>query len=109
MSSQLPASLLVLERGWLSANNILCFDGDQATLVDSGYVSHAEQTVDLVRDALQGRGLDRVLKSGSQQYGITPLAQQLVGLLSPLTVAGEQDAAGLLQSVQADYESQIGG
>ena len=34
MSLDLPASLIVLERGWLSANNILFFDGDQATLVD---------------------------------------------------------------------------
>ena len=41
MSTALPDSLLVLERGWLSANNILGFDGDRATLVDSGYVSHA--------------------------------------------------------------------
>ena len=48
MTASLPESLLVLERGWLSANNILCFDGDRATLVDSGYVTHAAQTVDLV-------------------------------------------------------------
>ena len=33
------------ERGWLSANNVLLFDGDEATLIDSGYVSHADQTV----------------------------------------------------------------
>lgn len=65
MSSQLPASLLVLERGWLSANNILCFDGDQATLVDSGYVSHAEQTVNLVRHALDGRPLTRLINTHS--------------------------------------------
>ena len=55
MSVTLPPSLLVLERGWLSANNILCFDGDSATLVDSGYVTHAEQTVDIVDHALRGR------------------------------------------------------
>ena len=65
MSSQLPASLLVLERGWLSANNILCFDGDQATLVDSGYVSHAEQTVNLVHHALDGRPLTRLINTHS--------------------------------------------
>jgi hypothetical protein len=39
MSAPSPPSLLVLERGWLSANNILFFDGEQATLVDSGYVT----------------------------------------------------------------------
>jgi glyoxylase-like metal-dependent hydrolase (beta-lactamase superfamily II) len=65
MSIDLPASLLVLERGWLSANNILFFEGDQATLVDSGYVSHAGQTVDLVRNALAGRKLNRLINTHS--------------------------------------------
>lgn len=60
MSRLLPDSLLVLERGWLSANNILFFEGENATLVDSGYVSHAAQTVELVRHALDGRQLRRL-------------------------------------------------
>ena len=65
MSIKLPDSLLVLERGWLSANNILFFDGHDATLIDSGYVTHAEQTVDLVYHALDGRRLDRVINTHS--------------------------------------------
>ncbi|MBS1142629.1 MAG: Beta-lactamase-like protein [Proteobacteria bacterium] len=65
MSVTLPDSLLVLERGWLSANNILFFDGDQATLVDSGYVTHAGQTVDLVHHALDGRRLSRLVNTHS--------------------------------------------
>jgi glyoxylase-like metal-dependent hydrolase (beta-lactamase superfamily II) len=66
MNTSLPDSLLVLERGWLSANNILCFDGsERATLVDSGYVSHAGQTVDLVGHALDGRRLTRLLNTHS--------------------------------------------
>jgi glyoxylase-like metal-dependent hydrolase (beta-lactamase superfamily II) len=65
MTVDLPASLLVLERGWLSANNILFFDGDRATLVDSGYVTHAEQTVDLVYHALDGRQLGRLINTHS--------------------------------------------
>ncbi|MDR2188111.1 MAG: MBL fold metallo-hydrolase [Azonexus sp.] len=65
MNPHLPASLLVLERGWLSANNILFFEGEGATLVDSGYVSHAEQTVALVRQALGGRRLTRLLNTHS--------------------------------------------
>ena len=65
MSLDLPASMLVLERGWLSANNILFFDGDKATLVDSGYVTHAEQTVELVHNALAGRQLNRLLNTHS--------------------------------------------
>jgi glyoxylase-like metal-dependent hydrolase (beta-lactamase superfamily II) len=65
MSIKLPDSLLVLERGWLSANNILFFDGHDATLIDSGYVTHAEQTVDLVYHALDGRRLNRVINTHS--------------------------------------------
>ena len=65
MSVALPESLLVLERGWLSANNILFFDGDEATLIDSGYVMHAAQTVELVGHALCGRRLKRLINTHS--------------------------------------------
>jgi glyoxylase-like metal-dependent hydrolase (beta-lactamase superfamily II) len=65
MSAPLPESLLVLERGWLSANNILFFEGENAALVDSGYVTHAAQTVDLVGHALRGRRLKRLINTHS--------------------------------------------
>lgn len=65
MSPSLPDSLRVIERGWLSANNILCFDGDQATLIDSGYVTHAAQTVALLHQALGGRKLARLINTHS--------------------------------------------
>lgn len=48
------AGLVVFERGWLSSNNVL-FVGDAgvpATLVDSGYWTHQEQTEALLRRAL---------------------------------------------------------
>jgi glyoxylase-like metal-dependent hydrolase (beta-lactamase superfamily II) len=63
------AGLTVFERGWLSSNNVL-FAGDDvrgSTLVDSGYCTHAAQTVALVRQGLrQGLGakpLARVLNT----------------------------------------------
>jgi len=65
VSIRLPESLLVIERGWLSANNILGFDGTEATLIDSGYVTHAAQTVELVGQALAGRRLKRLLNTHS--------------------------------------------
>lgn len=58
-----PASVRVFERGWLSANNILLLDGDEATLIDSGYVSHAAQTVELVRSGLDGRRLRQLINT----------------------------------------------
>ena len=65
MTFTLPDSIRVLERGWLSANNILFLEGEQASLVDSGYVSHAEQTVQLVSHELDGRRLTRLINTHS--------------------------------------------
>ena len=66
---KLPDSIQVLERGWLSSNNILFFEGDSATLVDAGYVGHAPQTVALVKSALDARrqstGLERLINTHS--------------------------------------------
>jgi glyoxylase-like metal-dependent hydrolase (beta-lactamase superfamily II) len=53
------AGLTVLERGWLSSNNILLHGapGEGAVLVDSGHCVHAEQTLALVEHALQDERL----------------------------------------------------
>ena len=59
----LPPEITVLERGWLSANNILFIGQRDTALVDTGYCSHASQTVELVRSALQGRPLDRIFNT----------------------------------------------
>ena len=62
----LPPSITVLERGWLSANNILLRGdpGDGSTaLIDTGYCTHAAQTVALVDGALAGQPLDLVLNT----------------------------------------------
>ncbi|WP_291993732.1 MBL fold metallo-hydrolase [Candidatus Accumulibacter sp. ACC003] len=61
----LPDNLLVLERGWLSSNNIVFLEGEQAALIDSGYVTHASQTVALLEHALAGRRLTRLLNTHS--------------------------------------------
>lgn len=77
----LPAGIKVFERGWLSSNNIL-FTGNGATaLVDSGYVSHAPQTVALVRHALQGRPLDLLVNTHlhSDHCGGNAALQQAYG------------------------------
>jgi len=60
----LPASVRVLQRGWLSSNNILLFDDDgQATIVDTGYATHRDQTLALVRHALAGSRLARIVNT----------------------------------------------
>ncbi len=59
----LPTGVSVLERGWLSANNIV-FTGRYGTaLVDTGYVSHSAQTITLMNQALGGRALDFIFNT----------------------------------------------
>ncbi|GAB4441322.1 MAG: hypothetical protein OHK0026_07540 [Rhodocyclaceae bacterium] len=65
MRPQLPPHIRVLERGWLSSNNVVFLEGEGATLVDSGYVTHAPQTLALVANALGGRRLDRLVNTHS--------------------------------------------
>jgi len=60
----LPRSIRVLERGWLSSNNVVLYDdADTGTVVDTGYVTHGAQTVALVQHALEGRRLTRLVNT----------------------------------------------
>ncbi|MET3130162.1 glyoxylase-like metal-dependent hydrolase (beta-lactamase superfamily II) [Oxalobacteraceae bacterium GrIS 1.11] len=61
--TDLPEGIRVFERGWLSSNNILLQGPDDSALIDSGYLSHAPQTLALVQQGLQGRSLDRLLNT----------------------------------------------
>ena len=63
--SPLPPQIRVIERGWLSANNIVFHEGAEATLIDSGYLTHADQTLALVERALEGRKLVRLINTHS--------------------------------------------
>lgn len=54
----LPSDITVFERGWLSSNNILLRGETSTALIDSGYATHATQTVALVGAALGERALD---------------------------------------------------
>ncbi len=105
---QLPAGVQVFERGWLSANNVLLFDGDEATLIDSGYLSHADQTVGLLRAALEGHQLRRLINthSHSDHVGGNARVQRAFGcsITVPEGMAravAEWDEEALLLSVGA--------
>ena len=57
--------LTVLERGWLSANQAV-FRGDAttpATVVDTGFSGHADQTLALLDHALAGQRLGRIVNT----------------------------------------------
>ncbi|MBL0917340.1 MAG: MBL fold metallo-hydrolase [Hydrogenophaga sp.] len=55
--------ITVFERGWLSSNNILLLGDGDATVIDTGYVTHADLTVELLRQALGDRPLARILNT----------------------------------------------
>ena len=59
----LPASIKVFERGWLSSNNILLLGPGDSALIDSGYLTHAPQTLALLQHSLDGRPLDRLINT----------------------------------------------
>lgn len=62
-----PPALLpgmqVLERGWLSSNNVLFEEGDRLSVVDTGYASHARLTAALIDRAGGGRRLARIVNT----------------------------------------------
>ncbi len=65
MQVQPAPGLCVLERGWLSSNNLLieAAAGEPgAVLVDTGHLNHAGQTVALVEHALAGQAQPRLAR-----------------------------------------------
>jgi len=59
----LPSDMQFIERGWLSSNSLLLTGPDDTALVDSGYHTHAAQTLALVQHALQGRTLNTLINT----------------------------------------------
>jgi len=88
--------LTVLERGWLSSNNVLLHGepGEGATLVDSGHCADSAQTVELVRHALGGEALRRLVNTHlhSDHCGGNAALQRAFGM--PVHIPpGQWDAA----------------
>lgn len=61
--NELPNGVTFFERGWLSSNNVLIQDADQAVLVDTGYWTHAIQTSSLVASVLNDQPLTAVVNT----------------------------------------------
>jgi glyoxylase-like metal-dependent hydrolase (beta-lactamase superfamily II) len=102
---ELPANITVFERGWLSANNILFTGQGPTALVDTGYCSHAAQTVALVEQALQGRALDRVLNTHlhSDHCGGNAALQAAWPQVQTLTPPGQAQAVRDWDPVALSY------
>ncbi|GAA6141342.1 MBL fold metallo-hydrolase [Hydrogenophaga sp. 5NK40-0174] len=103
------AGLLVLERGWLSANSIFfpAFEEAGAALVDSGYVTHAPQTLALVRQGLHaGEDLTLLLNTHlhSDHCGGNAALQAAFPHLVTAIPPGEAEAVAEWDTERLSYE-----
>jgi glyoxylase-like metal-dependent hydrolase (beta-lactamase superfamily II) len=89
----LPPQIRVLERGWLSSNNILIHDEYGCALIDSGYVAHAAQTLQLLQRGLEGKPLARLINTHchSDHMGGNAAVQRAYGCRTSIPV-GEAGA-----------------
>lgn len=60
---KLPESIQVIERGWLSSNNVVLHGRADVVVVDSGYGAHVPQTLALLDRALAGKKLARLVNT----------------------------------------------
>lgn len=100
------AGITCLERGWLSANNILIRGDGPTALVDSGYSAHADQTVALVNHALGGHPLELLLNTHlhSDHCGGNAALQQAYPALKTLIPPGQAASVAAWDPVALTYE-----
>ncbi|WP_439606403.1 MBL fold metallo-hydrolase [Hydrogenophaga sp.] len=101
------AGVTCLERGWLSANNIVVRGGDgPSAVVDSGYASHASQTVALIAAALDQQPLDVLLNTHlhSDHCGGNAALQQAYPSLRTLIPPGQAAAVTDWDPVALTFE-----
>lgn len=65
MAPLLPPSVRVLVRGWLNSNQVVLLAPGDNVLVDSGYCTHRERTLELLasRDGLDRQPLERLINT----------------------------------------------
>ncbi len=108
----LPPQIQVLERGWLSSNNILIHASDGSALIDSGYHAHAAQTLLLLQHALGGNALARLINTHchSDHMGGNAAVQRAYGCRTSIpageaaAVAAWDDATLMLSRTGQDAE-----
>ncbi|GAB4397277.1 MAG: hypothetical protein OHK0048_05050 [Rhodoferax sp.] len=102
---ELPLGLTVFERGWLSSNNILIEGTEGTALIDSGYHSHAAQTLALVQGRLKGRALDLLINThlhSDHCGGNAALQQAYPGLITRIP-PGQAQAVQVWDTTALSY------
>lgn len=102
----LPQGVAVIERGWLSANLVVVTGGETVAAIDSGYATHAEQTLALVRAALQGRPLGTLVNTHlhSDHCGGNAALQAAYPDVQTWIPHGDADAVSRWDPVALTYE-----
>ena len=90
---RLPGTMQVLERGWLSSNSIVFDDGDAVSVVDTGYVSHAPLTVQLIAQARRGKPLARIVNTHLHSDHVGGNAALLASFRPTISIPPGQAAA----------------
>jgi glyoxylase-like metal-dependent hydrolase (beta-lactamase superfamily II) len=93
-SHLMQIGVTVFERGWLSSNNVFIQGEGSTALVDTGYCTHARQTLALVQDALKQRPLDLLLNTHlhSDHCGGNAALQSVFPQLTTLIPPGQATA-----------------
>ena len=101
-----PPGFYFFERGWLSSNNFLLVDDEQAILIDTGYVTHADQTLSLVHAHLSGRPLDKVINTHlhSDHCGGNAILQASYPNISTHIPPGESKAVAVWDEAALSYQ-----
>ena len=81
----LPVEMRVLVRGWLNCNQILLADGDAHVLIDSGYHTHAEDTLALLQ--ANTRRISRLINTHCHSDHIGGNAAVAAHYACPVTVS----------------------
>ncbi len=95
----------MLERGWLSSNNIVFHDPEWPTVVDTGYGSQGAQTLALVQAALQGQALRRIVNTHlhSDHVGGNAVLKRHYPSCQILIPPGLQDAVTAWDETRLSY------
>lgn len=101
----LPAGAQVLERGWLSSNNIVLIGPDEVAVVDSGYCTHSAQTLGLIERTAGGRAITTLVNTHlhSDHCGGNAALQQRYPHVRTLVPPGLADAVRRWDEVALTY------
>lgn len=105
MREMFPANVTVLERGWLSSNNVV-FTSGLTAVVDTGYATHAAQTLTLVQRALNGAPLNLIACTHlhSDHCGGNARLQTAYPEVATLIPPGQADAVQRWDEAALSYE-----